>query len=204
MSILHVSLSFTRLPDAALDDFAETIDTDMTGNAAFATPPVQLPALAAARQNFEAAMAAMAQGGPASTAAKNAARETLIGLLRQLAAYVEQASKNDLAVLLSSGFFAASSNHAQTALPKASIKSVKNGASGQLIAEANTMDNAHGWEARVTPAGGAAQPAQSLKASRKMTIINLVPGTMYAVEMRAQGGSTGYSDWSDPVSHRCL
>ena len=29
----------------------------------------------------------------------------------------------------------------------------------------------------------------------------LIPGQMYDFQFRAIGGSTGYSDWSDPVSH---
>jgi hypothetical protein len=33
---------------------------------------------------------------------------------------------------------------------------------------------------------------------------NLTPGTNYNVQARAVGGSAGYSDWSDPVSHMAL
>jgi len=36
-----------------------------------------------------------------------------------------------------------------------------------------------------------------------MTINNLTPGTTYAFQVRAVGGSTGYTDWSDPVAHMC-
>lgn len=30
---------------------------------------------------------------------------------------------------------------------------------------------------------------------------SLVPGTTYEVQTRSVGGTTDYSDWSDPVSH---
>jgi hypothetical protein len=40
--------------------------------------------------------------------------------------------------------------------------------------------------------------------ARRMVLTNLTPGTTYAVEVRAIGGSTGYSDWSDPVSHMAM
>ncbi|MFM8469141.1 MAG: fibronectin type III domain-containing protein [Limisphaerales bacterium] len=33
---------------------------------------------------------------------------------------------------------------------------------------------------------------------------NLTPGTTYTFSVRAVGGSTGFSDWSDPVSHMSL
>ncbi|MGN6554051.1 MAG: fibronectin type III domain-containing protein [Verrucomicrobiota bacterium] len=29
----------------------------------------------------------------------------------------------------------------------------------------------------------------------------LIPGTLYSIQVRGIGGSTGTSDWSDPVSH---
>jgi hypothetical protein len=29
----------------------------------------------------------------------------------------------------------------------------------------------------------------------------LTPGTVYTVEIRGVGGTTGTGDWSDPVSH---
>ena len=35
-------------------------------------------------------------------------------------------------------------------------------------------------------------------------INGLTAGTNYSIEVRAIGGSTGYSDWSDPVSHMSL
>jgi len=37
-----------------------------------------------------------------------------------------------------------------------------------------------------------------------MPVGRLIPGGNYQFQVRAVGGSTGYSDWSDPVSHRCL
>ncbi|MFO1481723.1 MAG: fibronectin type III domain-containing protein [Verrucomicrobiaceae bacterium] len=40
--------------------------------------------------------------------------------------------------------------------------------------------------------------------SRSMAINGLTPGGNYQFQVRAVGGSTGYSDWSDPVSHMSL
>lgn len=48
--------------------------------------------------------------------AENAARDALMTLLRQEAGYVQGASLNDLATLLSSGFNNISTNRAQTQL----------------------------------------------------------------------------------------
>jgi hypothetical protein len=37
-----------------------------------------------------------------------------------------------------------------------------------------------------------------------MTIIALPSGQMINIQMRAHGGSAGFSDWSDPVAHMCM
>ena len=39
--------------------------------------------------------------------------------------------------------------------------------------------------------------------SRSMTVAGLVPGRSYMFQVRSIGGSTGYTDWSNPVSHMC-
>jgi chitodextrinase len=37
-----------------------------------------------------------------------------------------------------------------------------------------------------------------------MTIDGLTAGTTYMFQVRAVGGSTRYSDWSNPVSRMCV
>ena len=59
---------------------------------------------------------------------------------------------------------------------------------------------------RTLGAGGTPSPWQNaglFTNSRSMTINDLTPGTTYAFQVRAVGGSTGYTDWSDPVAHMC-
>jgi hypothetical protein len=40
--------------------------------------------------------------------------------------------------------------------------------------------------------------------ARRLVLENLTPGTVHAIQVRAVGGSTGYSYWSDPVSHMAM
>ncbi len=47
------------------------------------------------------------------------------------------------------------------------------------------------------------QDAGMYTSSRSITIAGLVPGTTYLFQLRAVGGSSGYSDWSNPVSRMC-
>lgn len=114
--ILRVSLSFARVPDTDLDNFAQGIINGLTGNAAYPSPPVTMTALQAAKDDFTNKIAAAQTGGPPDTAAKNNSRQTLLGLLRQLTNYVQINCNNDMATLLSSGFQAMSTNRAQSPL----------------------------------------------------------------------------------------
>jgi chitodextrinase len=52
-------------------------------------------------------------------------------------------------------------------------------------------------------APGPWQTAGLFTNSRSMSINGLTPGTTYFFQVRAIGGSTDYSDWSNPVSRMC-
>jgi len=51
---------------------------------------------------------------------------------------------------------------------------------------------------------GLFQTAGVFTKSRSMAITGLTPGTIYAIQVRALGGSTGSGDWSDSVTHMCM
>ena len=158
---------------------------------------------------FTAAIAAQAAGGPPATANQSNKRDALIALLRQLAGYVQQNCGNNMATLLSSGFDAVSTNRASVPLAPPGILSIDNGNSGQLLVKVTPIANAKAYEVRyaaIAP-GGAPGPWQSgglFTNSRSMPVNNLTPGTNYNFQVRAIGGSTGYSGWSDAVSHMSL
>jgi hypothetical protein len=48
------------------------------------------------------------------------------------------------------------------------------------------------------------QAAGIFTQARKIVLTDLTPGTVYTVQARAIGGSTGSSEWSDPVSRMSL
>ena len=207
--VLRVLLDFVGLPDPDLDEFTGPVITGMTGNIAFPTPPVSMADLQTQLTAFSDAMTAHAQGGTAATAAKNNARAVLVGSLRQNALYVQTKCNNDLATLLTSGYQAASTNHSQTVLAQPVIQDLINGNSGELVVRLKPVANAHAYEARyaVLGAGGTLGPWQiggTFISTRNLTVAGLTPGTQYSVQVRAVGGSTGFSDWSNAVSHMSL
>jgi len=204
MSNYRVNLGFAEYPDAGLDEFTSNIITSLTGNAGFPTPPVTLADLGALQTAFENALTAAAQGGTQLTAAKNAARDTLVTALRKTAAYVQTLAGQNIALLLSSGFLANSTSKTQTPLATPNIVEINNGMSTQLIVRLQGVDNARAYEVQVKNGTGGWQPAGVFTQARGIVVGGLTPGSTYSVQARGIGGSTGYSDWSDPVSHMAM
>ena len=77
------------------------------------------------------------------------------------------------------------------------------------LVNVNKVVNVRTYELEKVTIGpdGARGPRQAgglFTGSRAMLLSGLTPGTIYAVHVRTVGGSTNYSDWSDPVSHMCM
>jgi len=209
MPQLRVLLGFASAADHSLEETAQAVLDHFYGNAAYPTPPLTEAALQAALTAFSVSIAGAKMGGPMETADKNNKRDTLIDLLRKLAGYVQLSHDNDLAKLLSSGFEAVSTSHASVQLTAPTIKDILNNMTGQLIVRVGPVANAKSYEVRyaLIGAGGAPGPwvdGGLFTNSRSMAVNALTPGDNYQFQVRAVGGSTGYSDWSDAVSHRSL
>ncbi len=200
----RVNLGFAGYSDADLDEFTSGVIASLTGNASFPTPPVALADLAALQTAFDNAMAAAAQGGMQLTAAKNDARAVLVTALRNDAAYVQSIASQDLALLLSSGFQANSPSRTQTPLATPNIVQIDNGMSTQLVVRLQGVSNARAYEVQVKNGTGGWLPSGIFTQARGIVVGGLTPGNTYSIQTRGIGGSTGYSDWSNPVSHMAM
>ena len=121
---------------------------------------------------------------------------------------VEAGGGNDLSVLLSSGFQAAVTTRVRLPLANPSILNIRFGNSTELVLKVTPIAHARCYEVRFAAVGaenapGPRQTAGMFTNSRSMTIDGLTPGTTYMFQVRAIGGSTRYSDWSNPVSRMC-
>ena len=63
------------------------------------------------------------------------------------------------------------------------------------------VDNTYGYEVQRLKAPGQWETIKLSTAGRKIVLTGLTTGTVYTLRVRAIGGSTGFSDWSDPQSH---
>jgi hypothetical protein len=201
---LKVSLAYNTYPDGVFDETTTAILGSMTGNAAFLSPTVPMPIVSARQIAFRNAMAAAANGGTPLTAAKKKARQLVADALDANALYVQSMARYDLAMFLTSGYQVVSSNRAQTQLPAPAIVGFDNEMSKQLVLRLSPVANAYCYEVQTRIGTGPWQPAGSFTAARRIILTSLTPGTIYTAQARAIGGSTGYSDWSDPSSHMAM
>lgn len=214
MPKLRVLLDFADGTEMILHERAQAVHDNLFTSSRWAVPPnptipVTAAALATGISAFTTAIAAAEQGGPADTAVKVQKREELTELMRDLADYVQTNHDDDMAKLLASGFLAASTNRAPSPLDAPTIKDIVNSGSSQLKVRITAVPNARSYEARyaLIGSGGAPGPWQdggTFASSRNILLTGLTPGGNYQIQIRAVGGSTGYSDWSDAVSHMSL
>ena len=205
---IHVSLAFTSGPEAKLVETTGAVADQMFDKAAFTNPPVTKPQLEAAFGLFGTSVIAQANGGPLATAEKNKCKNELVELLKQLALFAQLKCANDLATLLSSGFEASSTNTAQSPLEKPAMLEVRNGISTQMLLKTKRIANSLLFEIQYALVTGQTlgewQNGGFGRKATAMEVNNLTPGAMYAFRIRAIGGSTGSSDWSNVVSGRSL
>lgn len=209
MPHLRVSLAFVHDTEQNLHTLASAVSAGLFGNPAYPDPGMEKAVLDDANSAFDTAITTAKHGSPKDTADKHNLRDALIALLRRLASYVQMKHGDDLAVLLSSGFEAVSTNHAPAVLTAPHIREILNGKSGELIARVDAMDNVRVFRARfaVVGPGGVPGPWQDGGLhgdSRRIVLGNLVPGTMYSVQIQAVAGGRNESDWSDPMQHMSM
>lgn len=199
-----INISFLRRGEADLAVKAQSIVDAMTGNTSFASPTPTLATVQAAITRFNGALATAAEGGRALTAAKNAAKAELIGLLRSLALYVQQTCNGDMAMLLSSGFQARKSPQRAGVLPPPQWMTLAtNNVSGRFHVRCKKVMNASSYEVQACNQPGAEEAWQDMGtySSSRMVVVGFTPGLIYWVRVRGIGAA-GPGGWCDPVSAR--
>jgi hypothetical protein len=205
---IRVLLPSSNWIDHDVEEVGDAVVAGLPGNKNFPNPPVDPATLQTGVTDFHTAIGATVQGGIHATADKNKKKHDLVAMLRKLGLYVQANCNEDVAILTSSGFQAASTVRTLGPLPKPVITTVANGHTGQLLITVQKIVKAKSYALEMaTVTNGAIGEFKQIglfTTSRNMQANGLTPGATYAFRVKAVGGTTGTSDYSDPVSHMSL
>ena len=96
-------------------------------------------------------------------------------------------------------FLSTSTNRTRIVLPKPVIESVAPIQSGKFKITVGPVPTSRGYELRYKN-GTPDYISAGVFTSSRIPLENLTPGGFYTVQVRAIGGLTGYSDWSNPAT----
>jgi hypothetical protein len=209
---IKVSLAFTKLAPADLYQFGCSIYAGVNNNPAYPQSPVDMPTFKSALDGYNTLIAAALDGGKKVLVERNHQGEVLMKILKQLAHYVESASKDDMTTFTSSGFQAVSKVRATTPSLSEFIRKITQGSSsGVLLVWLVAIAGALSYEIRwVAVPAGTTIPAAPAWTSLLVpsvhppaTVSNLTPGTNYQFEVRVLSKS-GWSDWSGSATRMVI
>jgi hypothetical protein len=177
-----------------------------TGNPNFTALAAMVAACQAAYVLYLLAKANAKQGGVDQTAARNARRAELVGLLRSLISNINASADGDAEKLLSSGFPLRSTNRSPIgplATPAAPIVT-QGSTTGVLKASTPPVYGASLYTARLALASAPTVYLQTQQGTgAHFEFDGLTPGELYNVDMDAIG-TAGPSDWSDVGTMRVV
>ena len=202
----HVGLGFAQKTNPSLLTWSESVHAAFVANPTVVTDcPVTAAQLDTGNKDFSAKMAAMQQGGKQATKDRDASREALLALHYQIAAWLEGKAQGDGDMITLLCYEVTEHGYTpQTPCATPAITAIINNMTTQLQLRVSAVANANSFEVQYRIGTGAWTGAGTYTNSRSIVVTGLVPGTMYEFRVRAIGGSTGYSDWSDSVSHMCM
>jgi hypothetical protein len=177
------------------------VEDGLASNPAFPNLPVKLTDLETQRLVFAGTMTDARKGGTDRTRLKKAAKQALVDMLVKLALYCMGEARHDLDALLSTGFEVVSTNRSSGPLDTPGMLDVLNDVSGQLTVRGQGVLNGRMYKARTSTDGGKTWTEWGpFNGARRMVLQPTIPGTTCMTEICALGGSTGQSQWSDPIS----
>lgn len=201
MPQIRTSRHYTKLPDLDVSKVSGKVIVGFTNNPALTDPPEPPASLQTKKTAFDETIVAASGGGPLRTALKDAARAVLITALNKDASYVDINCNDDLTILLSSGFEAVSSNRTQQVLEAPVIVGAHHGPqTGEIKLRVKGDPNRKAIQGRAKALGGEFGPVITFKNARDIVFDGMIAGTTYVMQLCGLGGSTGQSNWSEPVT----
>jgi hypothetical protein len=193
-----------RLPKDQLNSMVILAIVCITKNAALVPNlPVSIIALTALQAAYQDAMNAAAIGGQKDTAALKDARNDLVAALRQIAAYIQSLNLTE-AQVLTLGFDVVVWSKTPITLVAPLVSGLDNSQTTRLGVYLQAVNGAKAYHVQYCTGTGAWVEAGIWPNTRGIVILNLTPGTVYGVRVRAVGGSEQYGPWSATLSLMCI
>lgn len=189
MKLQKISTSFGTYSDANLEQKAEYIKEQMTGNASFPAPDPSLGDLQDAIDAYSTALISAAGLDCTEVAQKNEYRQALEVLLAKLGMYVMNVALGNTAMLTSSGFTLIKSNEPQYIANPGNV-TISNGVtSGELVASVPAVKGARSYLHQITtePPTDATEWESTSTSRSRYTYSNLTPGKQYWIRVAAVG-----------------
>ncbi|MGI9086923.1 MAG: hypothetical protein ACR2HH_04145 [Chthoniobacterales bacterium] len=201
MGLIRTKRGFEKFSDLDVSKLAGKTIVGFTGNPDLADPPVTVLVMTEQKDLYDEFIIKADKGGNLATARKYGQRAVVIDSLNKNASYVDIKCNDDMAILLSSGYEAVSTNRAQSVLDAPVVIDVDNTMSGVLKPRVKVAPNTKSLLGRIKEANGSEfGPTISFKNSRSILFTGLSKGVTYVYQLCAVGGSNGQSNWSDPSS----
>lgn len=191
---------FNQAPDLEVSKQVGKNIAGFTGNLALPEPPVAPAELTVKKGAFDQWIVKAANGGKFETEQKDAARVDILKAVNKDASYVDMLCDDDEGIILSAGFEPVSGNRAQVVLEAPIIVAAAYGQAGEIKLRVKGDRNRKAIQGRIKAVGGEYGPVITFQNSRKIIFEALLAGTSYVMELCGLGGSTGMSDWSEPVT----
>jgi len=199
-SNLRVLRNFYKYPASQLVTFGYNIAASLDPTV-FLNLPVTPTVLKTLTDTLNTALQATLTGGKVETAAKKSAFAALTSALNSDANIVENVVGQNLEMLLTTGYLPVSTTRSSVPLNDTSILALANNGTMQALLRLQPIVNARAYQVQTSKDGGVTWVEATLSSqARRIVLVNLVPGTTYAVRARAIGGSTGASSWTQPQS----
>jgi hypothetical protein len=145
--------------------------------------------------------AATITGGSVAFAARDNAFDALTAALDSDADNVESVVKDNMEMLLATGYLPVSTNRTSSPLDDTAILGLFNNGTTQVLLRLQSVVNAKVYQVQTSVDGGKTWLEAGLPTkAQRIVLTGLIPGTTYLVRARAIGGSTGGSNWTAPGS----
>lgn len=194
MATQKVIIDYSKDTDFELDVFAQNVYTALNPNPNFTWGETVMPKFQTDITAYRAALEKAQNGTPADTAAKNAARKTLLETLKKIAIEVNLQADYDVLKLQSSGLRLTKGKSKVGVLPKPTGFVVRSGDnSGDLLCDVDAHPNVLVYNFYSAPApapAGIAEWRLTPSSTHKKNISGFTPGKQYELKCAYQGSET--------------